>query len=62
MARALIAAAPDKCVFGTVWPHPNFTGPMPNDSALLNFLDDASPDAETRDRILLDNPVKLYGF
>ena len=62
MARALIAEAPDKCLFGTDWPHPNFTGSMPNDSAMLNFLDDASPDAETRDRILLDNPVKLYGF
>lgn len=62
MARALIAEAPDNCVFGTDWPHPHFEGEMPNDGALLNFLDDASPDATTRDRILVDNPVRLYGF
>jgi predicted TIM-barrel fold metal-dependent hydrolase len=62
MARALIAEAPEKCVFGTDWPHPNFDGPMPNDSALLNFLDDASPDDATRDAILVANPERLYGF
>jgi predicted TIM-barrel fold metal-dependent hydrolase len=35
---------------------------MPNDGALLDTLTDWVPDAKLRNRILVDNPARLYGF
>ncbi len=61
-AQALIAAAPDRVLWGTDWPHPNIAGPMPNDGDLVDLLALYAPDAETRRRILVDNPARLYGF
>ncbi len=60
IADALIAAAPDRVVWATDWPHPAIRGPMPNDGALLDCLADWAPDEETRRRILVDNPAALY--
>jgi len=63
-ARAVIAAAPDRVIWGTDWPHGNtFTpGRVPNEGALLDLLGEIAPDEETRRRILVDNPARLYGF
>jgi predicted TIM-barrel fold metal-dependent hydrolase len=58
-ARALIAAAPDRILWGTDWPHPNVRQ-MPDDGDLLDLLADFAPDPATRDRILVDNPARLY--
>lgn len=62
MARALIEAAPERCVWGTDWPHPNFFGTMPDDGELFDLLGDWAPDEAARHRILVDNPAKLYWF
>ena len=61
-ARALIAANPDHCLWGSDWPHPFIPVDMPNDGALLDMLADWAPDPATRNRILVDNPARLYGF
>ena len=61
MARALVAAAPDRCVWGTDWPHPNIVY-MPNDGDLADALGAWLPDAPTRQRVLVDNPGRLYDF
>ena len=61
-ARALIAAAPERCVWGTDWPHPNFFGVMPDDGELLDLLGTWAPDNAARSRILVENPASLYGF
>ena len=61
-ARALIEAAPERCVWATDWPHSRFGGPMPNDGELLDVLALWAPAAELRKRILVDNPARLYGF
>ncbi|MFW5833369.1 MAG: amidohydrolase family protein [Pseudomonadota bacterium] len=61
-ARALVAANPEQVVWASDWPHPSIAVAMPNDGALLDLLDDWVPDAATRDRILRDNPARLYGF
>ncbi len=70
LARALIAANPDRVVWGTDWPHPGpskppaeISPPIPvDDGALLNQLLRWAPDAATRRKILVDNPARLYGF
>jgi 2-pyrone-4,6-dicarboxylate lactonase len=61
-AHALIAAAPDRCVWASDWPHSRFAGDMPNDGDLLDLLSVWAPDATLRKRILVDNPACLYGF
>ena len=60
-ARALIAAAPDRVLWGTDWPHPNVRH-MPDDGDLVDLLAEFAPDAATRRRILVANPERLYDF
>ena len=62
VARALIRYAPDRCVWGSDWPHPTETETKPDDATLLDLLTDWSGNDETRRRILVDNPAALYGF
>ena len=61
-AQACIAAAPDRVLWGTDWPHPNIEGLMPNDGDLMNLLALHAPDEAVRNRILVNNPARLYGF
>jgi D-galactarolactone isomerase len=61
-ARALIRYAPDRCVWGSDWPHPTETDVKPDDAALLDLLTDWCGSDETRRRILVENPANLYGF
>jgi predicted TIM-barrel fold metal-dependent hydrolase len=60
-ACALIAAAPDRMVWGSDWPHVAIPR-MPNTGALRDQLALWAPEAAVRDRILVDNPARLYGF
>ena len=61
VARALVEHAPERCVWGSDWPHP---GPKvhPDDAALFDLLATWAPDEATRNRILVANPATLYGF
>jgi predicted TIM-barrel fold metal-dependent hydrolase len=64
-ARGYIAAAPERCVWGSDWPHPDATSgrvPMPDDVNLLNLLAKWAPDEKLRHRILVENPESFYGF
>jgi len=74
LARALIAANSDRIIWGTDWPHPDSVTPpgrkatevtplfQIDDGRLLNQLPVWAPDAAMRQKILVDNPVRLYGF
>jgi predicted TIM-barrel fold metal-dependent hydrolase len=62
MAQAVIAAAPDRIVWGSDWPHVMVASGMPNDGDLLDALMEWAPDPVLRNRILVDNPARLYGF
>ncbi len=61
-ARALLAAGPERCVWGSDWPHVATYGPMPNVGELLDLLADWAPDPAQRQAVLVDNPSRLYGF
>jgi D-galactarolactone isomerase len=61
LARALVRANPDRCVWATNWPHPNRAKP-PSSAAMLDLLLEWADDDATRGKILVDNPAKLYGF
>ncbi|WP_431282881.1 amidohydrolase family protein [Humitalea sp. 24SJ18S-53] len=58
---ALVAANPDVLVWGTDWPHPRPEGPVPDAQRLLDVFCDWTP-AAARQKILTDNPARLYGF
>ncbi len=61
-AHNLVAAAPDRCVWGSDWPHVANWGVMMGVSDLLDLLADWVPDSNLRNRILVDNPQRLFGF
>jgi predicted TIM-barrel fold metal-dependent hydrolase len=61
-ARALIAANPQRVLWGTDWPHVMVKSAMPNDGDLCDLLAAWIPDAATREQVLVGNPAKLYGF
>ncbi|WP_424628835.1 amidohydrolase family protein [Bradyrhizobium sp. SYSU BS000235] len=61
-AKLLVEASPDRCVWGSDWPHVANWGVMMGVSDLLDLLADWVPDETLRNRILVDNPHKLFGF
>jgi predicted TIM-barrel fold metal-dependent hydrolase len=73
-AKALLAANADRIVWGTDWPHPN-SNPPPgraatelnpvyqiDDGRLMNLLPVWAPDPAVREKILVDNPARLYEY
>jgi D-galactarolactone isomerase len=62
LAARIAAHAPERCVWGTDWPHPNSTGHMPDDGELVDLIADWAPDPRLRQRVLVDNPATVYGF
>jgi len=62
LARALHAIAPDRCVWGSDWPHVAHWSHMPNVGDLLDLLADWVPDEAERREVLVGNPARLYGF
>jgi 2-pyrone-4,6-dicarboxylate lactonase len=61
-ARALIHAAPERVLWGTDWPHPNVGKYMPNDGDLMDLFSLMAPEPALQQRILVENPARLYGF
>ncbi len=73
-ARALIAANPDRILWGSDWPHPDTrsvpghkaTDPTPrypvNDVRIFALLPVWAPDEDVRKKILVGNPARLYRF
>ena len=74
LAKALIAANPDRILWGTNWPHPNSGTPagkkptevnplwQVDDGLVLNQLPLWAPDASVRRKILVENPARVYEF
>jgi predicted TIM-barrel fold metal-dependent hydrolase len=70
----LIAANPQRVLWGTDWPHPDSSrvpGRRAIDIAPLLQIDDGrlfnqlpiwAPDENVRRTILVENPARLYGF
>jgi D-galactarolactone isomerase len=63
VAQAYVKAAPERLVWASDWPHPTEKADSkPDDAVLFDLLADWAPDEAIRNRILVDNPVALYGF
>jgi len=70
---AILSRAEDRCVWGSDWPHTPLHGlqddgavPLPyralSYETLVNDFLDAIGEAELAQRIMADNPARLYGF
>jgi D-galactarolactone isomerase len=63
VARAYAKAAPERCVWGSDWPHPTEQSKqLPDDAVLFDLLSDWVPDEKARHRVLVENPAVLYDF
>jgi predicted TIM-barrel fold metal-dependent hydrolase len=74
LARTLVAANPQRILWGTNWPHPNSSPPagrtatdvtplfQVDDGRILNQLAAWIPDPSARQAALVTNPATLYGF
>ena len=61
VAKAYMREAVERLVWGTDWPHPTINE-KPDDALLPDLLAEWCPNSAVRERILVDNPTKLYGF
>lgn len=62
VAREFSKHAPERCVWGSDWPHPTEPHDKPDDAVLLDLVPEWALDEGTRQRILVKNPAQLYGF
>ena len=56
----LVADYPDRCIWGTDWPHPNMADEVPDDGHLVDMIPRIAPTAELQRKLLIDNPEALY--
>jgi 2-pyrone-4,6-dicarboxylate lactonase len=61
LARRLVEAYPERCFWGTDWPHPNHTH-VPDDAALVEALGRIAPSQPLREQLLVTNPANFYRF
>lgn len=61
IARAVIAAAPDRVLWGTDFPHPNLKDPV-DEADLVDLVPKIATTADLQRKLLVDNPARLYGF
>jgi D-galactarolactone isomerase len=64
IAKALVGAAPDRCLWGSNWPFPSADpkAARPDPVLMLDIVKTWAPDPALRQRILVDNPERCYGF
>ena len=61
--QALVAANPERCLWGSDWPHIMLAdAKTPDSGVLMDAFARAAPDARTRAQILAANPQNLYRF
>jgi 2-pyrone-4,6-dicarboxylate lactonase len=61
MAHAVVEAAADRIIWGSDYPHLSFADQV-GSAELFNLLGKWVPDDQTRRKILVDNPQRLFGF
>jgi 2-pyrone-4,6-dicarboxylate lactonase len=59
-ARRVVESFPDRVLWGTDWPHPNMKSHMPDDGTLVDFLPRIAITRELQQKLLVDNPMRLY--
>jgi 2-pyrone-4,6-dicarboxylate lactonase len=58
--HALVERFPDRVLWGTDWPHPNMKGAAPDDGQLVDHIPRIAPTPALQQKLLIDNPMRLY--
>ena len=58
----LVADYPDRCIWGTDWPHPNMQDEVPDDGHLVDMIPRIAQTSYLQRKLLVDNPMRLYWF
>ena len=58
--RPLVEDYPDRCIWGTDWPHPNMQDNVPDDGHLVDMIPRIAPTEALQKKLLVDNPNALY--
>ena len=58
--RPLVEDYPDRCLWGTDWPHPNQQTVLPDDGHIVDMIPRLAPTAELQQKLLVTNPERLY--
>ncbi|EYC49666.1 amidohydrolase [Hylemonella gracilis str. Niagara R] len=61
LARELVTRFPERCFWGSDWPHPNHTH-VPDDGVLVDALARVMPDHAHLEQVLVHNPMNFYRF
>jgi predicted TIM-barrel fold metal-dependent hydrolase len=61
-AGRLVNLFPERVLWGTDYPHPNITGPAPDDGLLVDLLADIAPGSKQLRRLLVQNPAEFFDF
>ncbi len=56
----LVADYPDRCIWGTDWPHPNMQDEVPDDGHIVDMIPRIAPTEELQRKLLVENPNRLY--
>lgn len=56
----LVADYPDRCIWGTDWPHPNMQDEIPDDGHIVDMIPRIAPTEELQRKLLIANPMRLY--
>ena len=59
-AKMLVETFPNRVLWGTDWPHPNMKSHVPDDGKLVEVIPEIAPTAELQQKLLVDNPMRLY--
>jgi len=59
-AKRLVETFPERVLWGTDWPHPNLKDHMPDDGLLVDFIPHIATMPELQQKLLVDNPNRLY--
>jgi len=62
LARRLAEHAPERVLWGSDWPHVNLHAPMPDDGDLVDLIGQIAPSEAGRQLMLVDNPIRFFGF
>ena len=62
LAATVVARHPDRVVWGTDWPHPNYRTDPPDDGDLFDLIPRIAPTPDLVQALMVDNPTRLYNF
>ena len=58
--QPLVEDYPDRCIWGTDWPHPNMQDNIPDDGHLVDMIPRIAKSVELQRKLLVVNPERLY--